>query len=277
MAVGVPDRLNVHRSGAGEPLLLLHPTWRAWRPVIPGLASHNEVIAVDLPGFGGSPPLARGLVPTVSMLATAVEGELQKLGLWTALVTGNSLGASVALELARRGRAKRAVAISPIGLGTDRENRRTRRRLRLVHAITPVARPLVGPVARTALGRTILGGAGFQLARPWRHERAEMVAAVREYWLAPGFAPALDWALAHRAQGLGEIACPVMIAWGTRDRLLPFRQAARFQAAIRGAELRPLRRLGHVPMSDDPEQVAAAILEGTRSSPSHDQTTRTAR
>jgi pimeloyl-ACP methyl ester carboxylesterase len=268
-------RLNHHRSRTGEPLLLLHPTWRAWLPLIPALAARHDVVAVDLPGFGGSRLLP--LTPTADRLASTVEGELDQLGIETCCVAGNSLGGWVALELARRGRARAVVAISPIGLGTDRENRRTRRRLGVVRALAKVARPIVGPAAWTAVGRAIFAGAGLQLARPWRHERAAMLAAVRDYWLAPGFGPALDWAFAHRVDGLDEIRCPVTIAWGTWDRLLPYRQAVRFQAAIRGAELRPLRRLGHVPMSDDPEQVAEVILEGAESDRNRIETARTTR
>ena len=45
------------RSGAGAPLVLLHGIGldrRSWDPVVPALARHFDVIAVDLPGFGDS-------------------------------------------------------------------------------------------------------------------------------------------------------------------------------------------------------------------------------
>ena len=45
------------RSGSGAPLVLLHGiglSRRSWNPVIPTLAQHFDVIAVDLPGFGES-------------------------------------------------------------------------------------------------------------------------------------------------------------------------------------------------------------------------------
>ena len=46
--------------GTGEPLLLVHGTGgsvRVWDPVVERLAARRTVIAVDLPGFGTSPPL----------------------------------------------------------------------------------------------------------------------------------------------------------------------------------------------------------------------------
>lgn len=52
------------RTGAGEPLLLLHGIGhhhQAWDPVLSVLAVERDVIAVDLPGFGVSPDLPEGL------------------------------------------------------------------------------------------------------------------------------------------------------------------------------------------------------------------------
>ena len=51
------------RSGTGAPLVLLHGiglSRQSWDPVVPALARHFDVIAVDLPGFGGSAPVPRG-------------------------------------------------------------------------------------------------------------------------------------------------------------------------------------------------------------------------
>ena len=45
--------LTFTRSGAGAPLVLLHgigSSRQAWDPVIPALAEHFDVLAVDLPG-----------------------------------------------------------------------------------------------------------------------------------------------------------------------------------------------------------------------------------
>jgi len=55
------------RRGSGEPLLLVHGLGgdrSTWSPVIDGLAADHDVIAVDLPGFGSSPPLPDGTTPT---------------------------------------------------------------------------------------------------------------------------------------------------------------------------------------------------------------------
>ena len=55
------ERVLYHEvRGTGEPLLLLRGTSRSvrvWDPVVDRLAARRTVIAVDLPGFGTSPPL----------------------------------------------------------------------------------------------------------------------------------------------------------------------------------------------------------------------------
>src|ERR1700684_2860601 len=53
------DRLHyVELDGPGTPLLFIHGlggNWTVWLENLPAFARHHRVIAVDLPGFGGSP------------------------------------------------------------------------------------------------------------------------------------------------------------------------------------------------------------------------------
>ena len=72
------------------------------------------------------------------------------------------------------------------------------------------------------------------------------------------FATILDGSA--RITDLDGIRCPVLLAWGDRDRILPLRHhSERFREEIRGAEFRVLEGLGHTPMWDDPDVVAATI------------------
>jgi pimeloyl-ACP methyl ester carboxylesterase len=257
-------RLHVHRAGSGEPLLLVHgiaSSWRCWNPVLPALAERHEVLAVDLPGFGASPPLPSHLPRTVPAITDAVEAELDTRGIGTASIAGNSMGGWVALELARRGRAREVVAISPAGLGTPDENRRSRRRLLFLRA---VARALAG--GATAVTRNApLRATIFALvaARPARVRPADGAAAIEAAARCPGFRRTLDWLFANQVAGLDEIRCPVKVLWGSRDLILSPRQAERFGVRIPHADVRRLPRLGHIPMSDDPELIASSILEQT--------------
>lgn len=56
----MPSDMNYIRRGTSKPLLLIHGlggSWRSWSPILDDLATEREVIAVDLPGFGATPPL----------------------------------------------------------------------------------------------------------------------------------------------------------------------------------------------------------------------------
>ena len=229
---------------------------RVWAPVTPDLAARHAVSAIDLPGHGGRPPLPG--TPSAAGFADAVE-ELLPPG--RSHLAGNSIGATLALELARRGRALSVSAFAPVGLGTPAEDRRTRRRLVLLRALAPFTRPLARPLAATAVGRTLLYG--LSASRPWRVEPAAMVEIVRAAAGSEGFREALDAFLGDAPAGLEAIDCPVTIAWGSADRLVPARLAARGRERVPGCEVRELRGLGHVPMADDPGAVAATILATT--------------
>lgn len=67
--------LNHVRGGRGEPLVLIHPLGAelvVWEPLLDLLARERDVIALDLPGFGGSAPLSNGAGPTPQLLAGSV-------------------------------------------------------------------------------------------------------------------------------------------------------------------------------------------------------------
>jgi pimeloyl-ACP methyl ester carboxylesterase len=253
-------RLDLHRGGSGEPLVLVHGighTWRGWRPMLPLLERRFDVLAVDMPGFGRSPPLPEGLQSTPAALADAVESEMDRAGFETAVVAGNSLGGWVALELATRGRARGVVALSPAGLAWGRERTWGVAVLRAIRWLAGNA-PAPEPVLRNPIGRTVFGGP--TIGRPWRLDPDDLIEQSRMLADCAGFEATLPHTLDAQPAGLTEIDVPVLILWGTKDLILLPRQGRRFERLIPGAELRYLRGLGHVPMSDDPELLSEAIV-----------------
>ena len=100
--------LNFERRGHGEPIVLLHGIGGelcVWEPVLDALAERLDVIAVDLPGFGQSPPLPDGMTPTPRRSRRSVAGLMDELGIASAHLAGNSLGGWLALELGKTERA----------------------------------------------------------------------------------------------------------------------------------------------------------------------------
>jgi pimeloyl-ACP methyl ester carboxylesterase len=251
--------LDHHRGGSGEALVLVHGiglSWRGWRPILPLLERSFDVLAVDMPGFGHSPPLPAGTESTPEALADGVEGAMDAAGLGRAHIAGNSLGGWVALELARRGRATTAVAISPAGMWHARERDWARSILRVLRWLARNA-PGAEAVARNPVSRAFVTGPA--VARPWRMERDAAIETLRLYANAPGFDETLERMFAQQPRGLDQIRVPVLVLWGTLDILLPPRQGRRFERLIPDCELRYLRGLGHMPMSDDPQLLAQEI------------------
>jgi pimeloyl-ACP methyl ester carboxylesterase len=106
--------LNTERTGTGKPLVLVHglgSSVRTWDPVLPLLREQRELIAIDLPGFGSSEPLAGDV--TVATLTDAVEQFLEQQNLRDADIVGSSMGARIVVELAFGwGRSDRVTPLS---------------------------------------------------------------------------------------------------------------------------------------------------------------------
>ncbi len=255
------------RRGSGDPLVLIHGIGsqrQVWEPVLDRLTPQRDVVALDLPGFGESPPAPEPeLTPTDH--ARHVVALLDELDLETVHVAGNSLGGGVALELARAGRARSVTCLSPVGFWNDREQAYSEILLRLTFAGARVLnrrpRAAVGGPVRRALSSAHL------LSRPGRMSTDEAAAALHNMATSPGadatFAGFRGW----RFRDAHEIGCPVTIAWAQHDRILIPRQAGRARRALPDARHLTLRGCGHVPTWDDPEQVARVLLEGSRATP----------
>lgn len=253
--------INHHREGAGAPLVLLHGIGLRWQinaPVIGRLAADFDVIACDSPGFGSSPPLADGMRLTIPAYADAFERFFAAEGLERPHVAGNSMGGAIALELARRGAASSATAISPAGFWTDAERRFCQLSLAGLAQTPNAARAPLEALARTRAGRLALFWQTF--GHPARVPADVVVETLRAAWAAPAFAAALAAFEGYSfSDGQQLVATPVTIAWGIHDRLLPFRtQAARARKLLPNARHLTLG-VGHVPFYDDPAVVAEAI------------------
>jgi pimeloyl-ACP methyl ester carboxylesterase len=248
----------VHRGGSGEPVVLIHGLGShaaVWRSVLPLLEQRREVITLDMPGFGAAPPGET----TVPGLADAVERDMLEAGLERAHLVGNSLGGWVALELAKRGRAVTVVALSPAGKWTGLREALSRFQLitsfwgsKLIAGAG--TRPYGKAAARKAMSRTYR-------VHGDRATPEEMADDMRALARSKGFLPLWRWTLRRNIEGLDQVRCPVLIAWGEHDRLLNRRQGPRFVEEIEGSELKLLPDTGHICMADDPELVVETILE----------------
>jgi pimeloyl-ACP methyl ester carboxylesterase len=258
--------LNHYRAGQGEPLVLIHgigSRWQVFRPVLPRLEAEREVIALDLPGFGDSAMPPPGTPAGVQSLTRLVAEFLHEIAIDRPHVAGNSLGGWISLELAKQGLVRSATGLSPAGFHNDRERVFQRASLAMTRRACRLAAPYAERLMRPRVARAMFSSQYF--AHPTRIPPGEAAANIRGVANAPWFDETLRAITDQRFAGGDQITVPVTIAWGDHDRLLLPRQARRAQLAIPSARIVTLRSCGHVPMPDDPEQVARVLLEGSPS------------
>ncbi|MDV8022745.1 alpha/beta fold hydrolase [Rhodococcus sp. IEGM 1330] len=244
-------------------MLLIHGIGhrrQMWDPVVARLNGDFDTVSVDLPGFGNSPPLPKGDTPTPHRLADHLEKILDELGWPTAHLVGNSLGAWVSLELARRGRASSVCALMPAGLWRSTGGVGHQRRKALFAMWTNGTRlPMAGLLIRNAALRTpVLFGL---FGRPWRIPAADAVGDA-ENLRTCDFARTMSALDGTRFEGGAETAVPVTVLFGGRDPLIRVRET---DLGLLPDSTRVLfeRHLGHVPTWDDPDLVSRIVREST--------------
>lgn len=247
------------RDGRGEPLVLVHgvgSTWRDWGPALPFLSQAFETIALTLPGHLGGPPVAPSARTGVDDMVDAVVAEIDGLGFGRPHVAGTSLGGWIALELAARGRAASVVAVAPVGMATSAERRVLRRRILRNHRLARVIQPIVPLVARSAMvARLVVGGVQVR----GRVDPVEGARKLEALARCPVLVGLVEDFCSRSAGRLTGIDCPVGLAWGALDDLVPPSHAARFLEVLPGAEVEIVEDAGHLPIWDDPGRLAAFI------------------
>ncbi len=260
--------LSYKRRGQGEPLVLIHGIGHrleAFDPVFDELAEHYDVIAVDLPGFGQSPGFASGADYSLDALAEAVVANYSRWGIDNPHVVGNSMGGAVSVILGQRGQARSVTALSPAGWFWP---------WTLLLAGLPLLLMKIGSFAPNAILRLLAGSTiGRKIMGLSLYRYPERLTPERTYGdalsmrRAKGFWPMLlgHIPLAFRVPRIfkGATRVPTTIAWGNRDLILSPRMASKAAASLAGINFVVLDDAGHVPMSDSPDAVIAAINETT--------------
>jgi pimeloyl-ACP methyl ester carboxylesterase len=254
-------RLRWFVGGDGPPLVLVHGLGGAasnWVELAPELASDHRVIAVDLPGHGGSAPLPA--LPNLEPFADRLGLLLGREDASPAVLVGHSLGCLVALRLAmRRPELVRGlVLISAAGIGS------TGRRARYALAVSSVVQPgrLIAPyrrrIARSARLRALVWGG-------WATPDGAVISPAASIGLLEG--PALHTDTASAAAALVEddprvhlerVRCPAMIVWGARDPQVPVGDAFEYARRLR-APLRVVAAAGHLVIAERPDACLDAI------------------
>jgi pimeloyl-ACP methyl ester carboxylesterase len=253
-----------HRGGSGPPLVCLHgftDTWRTWELVLPELERHHDVLAPTLLGHAGAQPV-NGRLEEAELL-DAAERAMDDAGFATAHIVGNSLGGYAALKLAERGRARSVVALAPAGgwANGDESYRQTLSDFRTVQAQAKAAAPHADTIAANPRARR---AATQRITTNYEHIPADLVAhMICGTAGCTAVEPLIELALRDGWTIAPErITCPVRLAWGTEDQILPWpAAAARYRSRwLPHADWIEMAGAGHCPQLDVPLETAQLIL-----------------
>jgi len=245
--------LHVESTGSGPSLVLLHANGgdrRDFVSVAGGFAESGwRVTTVDWPGHGQSPrhgpETALGFGPVLAQVLDALGGRH--------VLLGNSLGGFAALHAAahRPDRVDGLVLVSPGGFSP--------RGVATTLACRLIGSAPVAPRAYRRLPRLYLRdrnpGVAAAIDRAEQAsrspQRTQVYANLWRSFTDPG----------HDARGLAAaVHCPTLLAWGTRDPILPwYVDGRRARAALPSAEVVTFPGAGHQPFIERP----AEFLERT--------------
>lgn len=268
--------------------VLLHGaagSWTTWVPLLSaarriGIAL-DDVIAVDLPGWGESP----GPVPTADQTADAVAAVARALGYPRWRVVGHSLGAVIALDVAARFPTQTVAVglVSPTGAGVRAVVRHPVTGLlrlpafagmvvamALLRALGPLSAPLLRGLRRTRALRV--------LARPLFRHPDRVDPAVSDA-LADEIRPAVFLAVARAARTHDDaawrrITAPVRAVRGRHDVFAGRQDARMARRSIPDYAERVLDDSGHFAHVEQAYETLRALREVWTAEPGRRPTSR---
>lgn len=239
--------VDLLREGTGPPLLFLHGAGAGgrWLTFQDRLAARFDVLAPSHPGHGASP--AAEWIEHVSDLAFHYLDLLDTLGLERVHVVGASFGGWIAAELATMAspRLRSLTLIDPVGIRVEGWIYPFLFGMELPQLVATVFH---NPMAALALAPPDMSI--DTLAILYRQNTALARVAWNPYLYNP---------LLRRR--LARVATPTLLCWGAHDRLAPLVCAEAWRKEIPGAALRVFEESGHVPHLEEPDAVAAAVIE----------------
>ncbi len=263
-------RLSFWDSGAGQPVVFLHPTpldHDYWRPLIADLGGVRAIVA-DLRGHGGS-ELGRNLpvggfarvpdapVLTMAQLAADILALLDHLDVPEAVFAGCSIGGYMLLELWRRAPERmRGLAFVSSKPQPDAEINLAKRVANIAQARAGGAEALLDGMAQLLTGATA------------RQRRPEILTELRtRMTLTPEALVAVQAGLATRPDSVPTVATigvPVLAVAGAEDSTATPAEMEAFRAAPGGCEYHLLPDAGHFSAYEQPRKVATLLAKWLR-------------
>ena len=260
------DGMPVHyiiegRSDDSLPIVFIHGTsasLHTWDTLSSLLKANKKIIRFDLPAFGltGPNPLNQY---SFNFYNQFIDEFLLKLNVTKCIVAGNSLGGSIAWNyaIASPNKVKQLILLDASGYPKKDEKGSLGFKL----AAIPVLNQALKHISPISLIRKSLEDAFYNKKLVSEY----MVRQYHDLLLREGNRSAILELFQHPmkpdATKIKTITQPTLIIWGKEDQLISYTNAALFKQDIQDSRVLVLDKVGHIPMEEAPNQVAAAIIE----------------
>lgn len=262
-----PHDWHVQETGTGPTLLLLHgagATTHSWRDVIPALAAHHHVVALDLPGHGFTRPGSRarfGLTKTAEDIATLCTAQ----GWQPEGIIGHSAGGAVALDLATRLTTSQGASPRLVGINAALDRFEgvagwlfpALAKMLAFNPLTSYAFARGG--ARPDRARNVIGSTGSTLSEESLAYYARLLSD-RDH-IDGTLQMMANWNTDALWKKMDGIDAPTLLITGDNDKAVPPDVSKRAAAALPRAETHRLAGLGHLAHEEEPEKAAKLILD----------------
>lgn len=240
--------VHVIDRGEGDAVVFLHafPLQAAmWDYQIEALEGSHRCIAVDMPGFGESPPPEAPRDASMQDWAALVDGVLDQLGVDGATIVGASMGGYLAMALLRHHPERvRELVLADTRARSD-DPAVAQRRSAQQDQLGDGAE--VASLAKETVEGLLSSGS---MARP---ELVEYVHALAEGADPGGWVAALE-AMKNRPDSmllLRQAHVRALVVVGELDRVTPIAEAMSLRSLLKG-ELVVIPDVGHLPNIEDP-------------------------
>jgi 3-oxoadipate enol-lactonase len=248
--------VNAVDRGDGEAVVFLHafPLQAAmWDYQIDELEGTHRCLAIDLPGFGQSPPPEDPGSASMRGWADLVAGVLDQLGVDEATFVGASMGGYLAMAILRHHRERvRQLVLSDTRARSD-DPSLAQRRSAQQDQIRGGAE--VGSLSKETVESLLSAGS---MARP---ELVDYVHALADGADPEGWVAALE-AMKNRPDSmllLRQAEVRALVIVGELDRVTPIAEAMSVRSLLKG-ELVIVPNVGHLPNVEDPLAFNEALV-----------------
>jgi len=241
-------KLRYLERGKGFPLVLLHSnggTLESWSLNLKDLGDYFRVIAIDLPGYGRSERLGGDI--SIESLASSVIAVMDRLEAEKAHFIGNSLGGTIALEIAAANperAAKLVLTGTPCGDRSELEKllvilskwEKEKDLAQIDEEQGALITPGINPALLTLINSNLrMAGATFFQANR----------AISSYNFN------------ERVEKVGNEA---IIIWGDQDGIASINNAWLLSKSLHGAPVHLIKGAGHSPQFDDPQSFNSLVI-----------------